>query len=164
MATLKNGATYRLANRADGNRSLNVYGTAPKSLANVCLYNSDDNDICQQWIFREENGHQMFVCKGNPGLALDLLTDSPSAGTNVNNYNAHVYAPSSTSYLRLMFASDNNPNYISIRLAGYADKYLTANQGSNGTSAGRDVNAKGNVYWYEGNLNDYSQDWEPILL
>ncbi len=163
--SLENGAIYRLACRADnGARSLNVYGTTPKSLANVCLYDSDDDDVCQQWIFREENGHQMFVCKGNTDLALDLLTDSPSAGTNVNNYNAHVYAPSKTSYLVLEPASDNDPDYISIRLSGYTNKYLTANQGSNGTSTGKDVNAKGNIYWYKGGLTDFSQDWEPILL
>lgn len=163
MATLKNGATYRLANRADGNRSLNVYGTAPKSLANVCLYRSSNSDICQKWVYREVGGHKYFVCKGNTGLALDLLTDS-SAGSNVSNYNAHVYAPSDTSYVTILGASDGNSRYIRIRLASNSSKYLTANQGSNGTAAGKDVNAAGNVYWYKGGLTDFSQDWEPILL
>lgn len=163
MFEFKNGATYRLANRADGNRSLNVYGTAPKSLANVCLYRSSNGDICQKWVYREVGGHKYFVCKGNTGLALDLLTD-PSAGSNVSNYNAHVYAPSDTSYVTIMGASDGNSRYIRIRLASNSSKYLTANQGNNGTAAGKDVNAAGNVYWYKGGLTDFSQDWEPILL
>lgn len=161
---LINGATYRLACRAENkNRSLNVYGTTPQKLANVCLFRSLNSDICQQWVYREENGRRYFVCKGNIGLALDLLTDS-SAGSNVNNYNAHVYPPSSTSYLVIEDASDKNYDYIRIRLANYTNKYLTANQGSDGTSGGRDVNAAGNVYWYKGGLTDFSQDWEPILL
>lgn len=161
---LINGATYRLACRAENkNRSLNVYGTTPQKLANVCLFRSKNSDICQQWVYREENGRRYFVCKGNIGLALDLLTDS-SAGSNVNNYNAHVYPPSSTSYLVIEDASDKNYDYIRIRLANYTNKYLTANQGSDGTSGGRDVNAAGNVYWYKGGLTDFSQDWEPILL
>lgn len=46
--------TYRLESRADTSRSLNVYGTTPKSLANVCLYKSDDNDICQQWLYEKK--------------------------------------------------------------------------------------------------------------
>ena len=159
---LINGATYRLACRAENkNRSLNVYGTTPQKLANVCLFRSKNSDICQQWVYREENGRRYFVCKGNTGLALDLLTD-PSAGSN--DYNAHVYPPSSTSYLVIEDASDKNYDYIRIRLANYTNKYLTANQGSDGTSGGRDVNAAGNAYWYKGGLTDFSQDWEPILL
>jgi len=164
MFEFENGATYRLVCRADkSKRSLNVYGTTPKSLANVCLYETKATDICQKWIYREVGGHKYFVCKGNTGLALDLLTDS-SAGSNVNNYNAHVYAPSDTSYVTIMDASDGNSWYIRIRLASNSSKYLTANQGSNGTAAGEDVNAAGNVYWYKGGLTDFSQDWEPILL
>ena len=48
MSILIDGATYRFENRADGNRSLNVYGTSPAILSNVCLWGSDDDDICQQ--------------------------------------------------------------------------------------------------------------------
>ena len=160
---LQNGATYRLENRADGRRSLNVYGNAPANLANVCLWNSDDNDICQQWVFKVVDGHRYFVCKGAPGLALDLFTGS-SATANVSNFNAHVYAPTSTSYLIMESASDGNSGYCRIRLANNTAKYLTANQGSNGTGAGRDVNAAGNVYWYKGGLTDYSQDWKLVLI
>ncbi len=160
---LQNGATYRLENRADGRRSLNVYGNAPANLANVCLWNSDDNDICQQWVFKVVDGHRYFVCKGAPGLALDLFTGS-SATANVNNFNAHVYAPSSTSCLVMESASDGNSGYCRIRLENNTAKYLTANQGSNGTGAGRDVNAAGNVYWYKGGLTDYSQDWKLVLI
>lgn len=160
---LQNGATYRLENRADGRRSLNVYGNAPANLANVCLWNSDDNDICQQWVFKVVDGHRYFVCKGAPGLALDLFTGS-SATANVSNFNAHVYAPTSTSYLIMESASDGNSGYCRIRLANNTAKYLTANQGSNGTGAGRDVNAAGNVYWYKGGLTDYSQDWKLVQL
>ena len=46
----------------------------------------------------------------------------------------------------------------------YNGRYLTANQNSNGTSGGTDVNAAGNVYFYGGGLTDRSQDWDPILL
>ena len=37
MSILIDGATYRFENRADGNRSLNVYGTSPAILSNVCM-------------------------------------------------------------------------------------------------------------------------------
>lgn len=156
---LVNGATYRLENRADPNRSLNVYGTSPASLANVCLWSSDDDDICQQWVYKVVNGHKYFACKANQNLALDLYTGSGSS--NVTNYNAHVYAPSSTSYVEI---EDSTGDYIQIRLEDYSNKYLTANQGSNGTSGGKDVNAAGNVYFYNGGLTDYSQDWLPVRL
>ena len=97
---LVNGATYRLQCRADSSRSLNVYGTTPTSLANVCLYKNDDNDICQQWVYKKSGTREYFVCKGNQNLALDLYTGSSSTA-NVKNYNAHVYAPSETSYVKI---------------------------------------------------------------
>lgn len=89
--------------------------------------------------------------------ALDPLTGSPAVGTNVINYNAHINAPSRNSYLILKPASDNDLDYISIRLANYMNKYYTANQDSKGTSDGKDINAKGNVYWCKGGLADYRQ-------
>lgn len=156
---LVNGATYRLQSRADTKRSLNVYGTSPASLANVCLYTNDNNDICQQWVYKKSGSREYFVCKGNQNLALDLFTGSSSAA-NVKNYNAHVYAPSETSYITV---EEISGGYIRIKL-DYNDRYLTANQGSNGTSGGKDVNAAGNVYFYNGGLTDLSQDWKPILL
>ena len=156
---LVNGATYRLENRADGRRSLNVYGNSPTSLANVCLWTSDDDDICQQWIYKKSGSREYFVCKGNPSLALDLYTGSSSTA-NVKGYNAHAYAPSETSYVTV---EEITGGYIRIKL-NYNDRYLTANQGSNGTGTGKDVNAAGNVYFYDGGLTDRSQDWEPIRL
>lgn len=156
---LVNGATYRLQSRADTKRSLNVYGTSPASLANVCLYTNDNNDICQQWVYKKSGSREYFVCKGNQNLALDLFTGSSSAA-NVKNYNAHVYAPSETSYITV---EEISGGYIRIKL-DYNDRYLTANQGSNGTSGGKDVNAAGNVYFYNGGLTDLSQDWKPIPL
>lgn len=156
---LKNGATYRLLNRADGDRSLNVFGNRPASQANVCLWSSNSNDICQQWIYKEEGNRKYFLCKGNTGLALDLFTGS-SSGANVTNYNAHVYRPTDTSAVEIEYISNS---YIRIKLSRNG-KYLTANQGKNGSSAGKDVNAAGNVYFYKGGLTDYSQDWKPILL
>lgn len=156
---LVNGATYRLENRADGNRSLNVYGNSPASLANVCLWTSDDDDICQQWVYKKSGTREYFVCKGNQNLALDLFTGSSSTA-NVKNYNAHVYAPSETSYVEI---EEISGGYIRIKL-DYNGRYLTANQGSNGTSGGKDVNAAGNVYFYNGGLTDKSQDWDPIRL
>lgn len=66
---LINGATYRLQSRADSSRSLNVYGTKPASLANVCLYPNDNNDICQQWVYKKSGTREYFVCKGNQGPA-----------------------------------------------------------------------------------------------
>lgn len=160
---LVRNATYRLENRADGGRSLNVYGDAPTNMANVCLWTSKNSDICQQWIYKKEGGHKYFVCKGAPSLALDLFTGSSST-TNVKNYNAHVYAPSDTSYLEIEDASDGNSNYIQIRLANNSAKYLTANQNSNGSASGKDVNAAGNVYFYKGGLDDFSQDWRPVRI
>ena len=94
----KNNATYRFICRADKNRSLNVYGdsgSVPSAQTNVCLYTSGANDTCQQWIYKESGGNKYFVCKKNPNLALDMYTGSTSGQTNVN---AHVYAPSNTSY------------------------------------------------------------------
>ena len=156
---LVNGATYRFENRADPNRSLNVYGNSPASLANVCLWTSDDDDICQQWVYRVTGGHAYLLCKGNQNLALDLYTGSGSS--TVKNYNAHVYAPSETSYIEI---EESDGDYIQIKLEDYSNKYLTANQGSNGTSGGKDVNAAGNVYFYNGGLTDDSQDWLPVRL
>ena len=158
MALVKN-ATYRLENRADGRRSLNVYGNSPSVLANVCLWDSKDSDICQQWIYKEEGDHKYFVCKGDPSLALDLFT-GPSSTANVKNYNAHVYGPSETSYVEI---EDISGGYIRIK-STYNNRYLTANQYKNGTGTGKDVNADGNVYFYNGGLTDRSQDWEAIQL
>ena len=154
--------TYRLESRADTSRSLNVYGTTPKSLANVCLYKSDDNDICQQWLYEKKDGHEYLVCKGNSNLVLDLFTGSSSL-KKVKDYNAHVYTRSNTAYLEFEETTDG---YVRICLAdgNYPTKYLTANQGSNGTSGGKDVDASGNVYFYAGGLTDYSQDWKLIPL
>lgn len=157
--SLINGATYRFKNRADGNRSLNVYGNSPSSLANVCLWTSNDNDICQQWVYRETSSTKYLECKGNSNLVLDLYTGNTST-PNVKNYNAHVYTKSSTSYINI---EDSDNGYIKIKLV-YNGRYLTANQNSNGTSGGKDVNAAGNVYFYNGGLTDHSQEWLPVLL
>ena len=157
----KNNATYRFICRADKNRSLNVYGdsgSVPNSQTNVCLYTSGANDTCQQWIYKESGGNKYFVCKKNPNLALDMYTGSTSGQTNVN---AHVYAPSNTSYLAF---EDTDSGYIKIRLSKYSNKYLTANQGDNGTNTGRTTHDKGNVYWYAGGLTDHSQEWKPVLV
>ena len=161
---LVNGATYRFQNRADPNRSLNVYGNSPAYLANVCLYTNNSNDICQQWVYREVGSHAYLECKGDPDLVLDLYTGSDSVAYE-NNYNAHVYNDvTSTCYIEILDASDDDPDYIQIKLEDYTNKYLTANQGSNGTAAGRGVNSNGNVYFYNGGLTDLSQDWKPIRL
>ena len=157
----KNNATYRFICRADKNRSLNVYGdsgSVPSAQTNVCLYTSGANDTCQQWIYKESGGNKYFVCKKNPNLALDMYTGSTSGQTNVN---AHVYAPSNTSYLAF---EDTDSGYIKIRLSKYSNKYLTANQGDNGTNTGRTTHDKGNVYWYAGGLTDHSQEWKPVLV
>ncbi len=153
---LKDGATYRLQNRADSSRSLNVYGISPTSLANVCLYTNNNNDICQQWVYHKVGNREYFTCKG---LALAIFTGLSSVA-NVKNYNAHVDDFTETSYVTTKQISDS---YIQIKL-NYNGRYLTANQGSNGTSNGKDVNAAGNVYFYKGGLTDHSQDWKPILL
>ena len=161
---LVNGATYRFQNRADPNRSLNVYGNSPAYLANVCLYTNNSNDICQQWVYREVGSHAYLECKGDPDLVLDLYTGSDSVAYE-NNYNAHVFNDvTSTCYIEILDASDDDPDYIQIKLEDYTNKYLTANQGSNGTAAGRGVNSNGNVYFYNGGLTDLSQDWKPIRL
>lgn len=157
---LINGATYRFVNRADGNRSLNVYGYSPASLANVCLWESSNTDICQQWIYKEEGSNKYLQCKGNTSLVLDLFTGS-STTANVKNYNAHVYTKSSTSYIKI--EEIENSDYIKIKLL-YNGRYLTANQNNDGSGSGKDVNAQGNVYFYNGGLTDYSQDWLPVLL
>ena len=157
----KNNATYRFICRADKNRSLNVYGdsgSVPSAQTNVCLYTSNANDTCQQWIYKESGGNKYFVCKKNPNLALDMYTGSTSGQTNVN---AHVYTPSNTSYLAF---EDTDSGYIKIRLSKYSNKYLTANQGDNGTNTGRTTHDKGNVYWYAGGLTDHSQEWKPVLV
>ena len=157
----KNNATYRFICRADKNRSLNVYGdsgSVPSAQTNVCLYASGASDTCQQWIYKESGGNKYFVCKKNPNLALDMYTGSTSGQTNVN---AHVYAPSNTSYLAF---EDTDSGYIKIRLSKYSNKYLTANQGDNGTNTGRTTHDKGNVYWYAGGLTDHSQEWKPVLV
>ena len=156
----KNNATYRFICRADTGRALNVYasaGTAP-SLSNVCLWTSSSSDMGQQWIYKESGSNQYFVCKANPSVALDMYTGS-TAGQN--NVNAHVYAPSTTSYLAF---EDTDSGYIKIKLARYSNKYLTANQGNNGTSNGRTTHDAGNVYWYAGGLTDHSQEWKPVLV
>ena len=156
---LVNGATYRFQCRADMERSLNVYGNVPTSLANVCLYENNSDDICQQWIYRKSGNHEYLICKGNENLALDLYTGSSST-SNVTNYNAHVYAPSETSYITIEEVSGG---YVRIKL-DYNGRYLTANQGDDGTSAGKSTHDPGNVYFYAGGLTDYSQDWKPIRL
>ena len=160
MSILKDGATYRFENRADGNRSLNVYGTSPVSLANVCLWGSSSDDICQQWVYEASaNGNRGYLrCKDASGLYLDVYTGSGAA--NVVGYNAHVYAISNTAYLEI---EEIAGGYIRIK-SMYNGRYLTANQGSGGTSGGKDVNAAGNVYFYDGGLTDRSQDWLPVRM
>ena len=160
MSILKDGVTYRFENRADGNRSLNVYGTSPVSLANVCLWGSSSDDICQQWVYEASaNGNRGYLrCKGASGLYLDVYTGSGAA--NVVGYNAHVYAISNTAYLEI---EEIAGGYIRIK-SMYNGRYLTANQGSGGTSGGKDVNAAGNVYFYDGGLTDRSQDWLPVRM
>ena len=160
MSILKDGATYRFENRADGNRSLNVYGTSPVSLANVCLWGSSSDDICQQWVYEASaNGNRGYLrCKGASSLYLDVYTGSGAA--NVVGYNAHVYAISNTAYLEI---EEIAGGYIRIK-SMYNGRYLTANQGSGGTSGGKDVNAAGNVYFYDGGLTDRSQDWLPVRM
>ena len=160
MSILKDGATYRFENRADGKRSLNVYGTSPVSLANVCLWGSSSDDICQQWVYEASaNGNRGYLrCKGASGLYLDVYTGSGAA--NVVGYNAHVYAISNTAYLEI---EEIAGGYIRIK-SMYNGRYLTANQGSGGTSGGKDVNAAGNVYFYDGGLTDRSQDWLPVRM
>ena len=160
MSILKDGVTYRFENRADGNRSLNVYGTSPVSLANVCLWGSSSDDICQQWVYEASaNGNRGYLrCKGASGLYLDVYTGSGAA--NVVGYNAHVYAISNTAYLEI---EEIAGGYIRIK-SMYNGRYLTANQGSGGTSGGKDVNAAGNVYFYDGGLTDCSQDWLPVRM
>ena len=160
MSILKDGATYRFENRADGNRSLNVYGTSPVSLANVCLWGSSSDDICQQWVYEASaNGNRGYLrCKDASGLYLDVFTGSGAA--NVVGYNAHVYAISNTAYLEI---EEIAGGYIRIK-SMYNGRYLTANQGSGGTSGGKDVNAAGNVYFYDGGLTDRSQDWLPVRM
>ena len=157
----KNNAIYRFICRADTGRALNVYGSSgsiPSPLKNVCLYDSRPSDTCQQWIYKEKNGNKYFVCKMNPELALDMYTGSVSGQNNVN---AHVYAPSDTSYLAF---EDTDSGYIKIKLSRYSNKYLTANQGDNGDNDGRTTHDPGNVYWYAGGLTDHSQEWKPILV
>ena len=166
MSILKDGATYRFENRAAENevdgkgRSLNVYGNSPSILANVCLWTSDDDDICQQWVYEasatEDRGY--LRCKGASNLYLDVYTGS--GASTVVGYNAHVYTISNTAYLEV---EEISGGYVRIK-SMYNGRYLTANQNSNGTSGGTDVNAAGNVYFYGGGLTDRSQDWDPILL
>lgn len=170
---LVNGATYRFENRADGERSLNVFGYSPSNLANICLYDSQDSDICQQWIYREQSGHAYLECKGKGAygekLYLDRYTGS-NGGYNVINFNAHAYDEiTDTCYIVIENAG---AGYVRIRTEdrvnlgnrGTNFMYLTANQNANGTSAGKDVNAPGNVYFYDEVLSDDSQDWLPIRL
>ncbi|HAB00724.1 MAG TPA: hypothetical protein DCE08_04465 [Ruminococcaceae bacterium] len=158
--SIDNGVTYRLECRADRNRSLNVYGTTPTSLANVCLYNSANNDICQQWVFVESGGNNKgyLKCKGNPQLMLDIYTGT--SNPTISGVNAQVYAQSETAYFEI---EDSSNGYIKIKSL-YNGRYLTANQGKNGTSGGKGVNSGGNVYFYNGGLTDNSQDWLPIKL
>lgn len=158
---LVDGATYRLQCRADTGRSLNVYGDSPSSLANVCLYKNNDNDICQQWVFEESSvkNRGYLRCKGSSDLYLDVYTGP--GDSDVVGYNAHVYSISNTAYLEV---EDIGNGYIQIRSI-FNDRYLTANEGSAGSDTGRDVNAPGNVYWYDlGDVTPMSQDWKPIRL
>ena len=163
MKKFEDGKTYRLINRADSaRRALNVLSDSkPAALTNVCLYKYDANDTCQQWIYKETSKGKYFVCKANTALALDQFTGSSSTA-NVKNYNAHVYAPSATSYIIPKYSYDSNGevSYVQIQLANDTTKYLTANENASGTAAGKDVNAAGNVYWYkkEG-VTPKSQDW-----
>lgn len=168
---LKNGATYRFLSReaesdagTNGKgRSLNVYGTQPTSLANVCLYTSDDSDICQQWVYVEDSdGLKYLKCKGNMDLALDLYTGASSV-VGVRNCNAHVFEPSETSCIEV---EDAGGGYIYIRLSDdlYRNKYLAANAGVNGTNSGKSFNSDGNVYFVEFNEGDPMPAWKPILL
>ncbi len=170
MSILKDGATYRFSNRAAENevngkgRSLNVYGNSPSSEANVCLWTSDDDDICQQWVYEasatEDRGY--LRCKElgeeDEELYLDVYT-GPGVSTVVG-YNAHAYSISNTAYLEI---EEISGGYVRIK-SMYNGRYLTANQGSNGSSTGKDVNAAGNVYFYGGGLTDFSQDWLPVCL
>lgn len=167
---LENGATYRFLSREAENdagtngkgRSLNVYGTQPTSLANVCLYTSDDNDICQQWVYVEENRKKYLKCKGNTDLALDLYTGASSV-VGVRNCNAHAFKPSKTSCIEV---EDAGGGYIYIRLSDFdhRNKYLAANAGANGTNSGKSFNGNGNVYFIEFNEGDPMPAWKPILL
>lgn len=167
---LENGATYRFLSREAENdagtngkgRSLNVYGTQPTSLANVCLYTSDDNDICQQWVYVEENREKYLKCKGNTDLALDLYTGASSV-VGVRNCNAHAFEPSKTSCIEV---EDAGGGYIYIRLSDFdhRNKYLAANAGANGTNSGKSFNGNGNVYFIEFNEGDPMPAWKPILL
>ena len=168
--TYENGATYRFLSREAENdagtngkgRSLNVYGTQPTSLANVCLYTSDDNDICHQWVYVEENRKKYLKCKGNTDLALDLYTGASSV-VGVRNCNAHAFKPSETSCIEV---EDAGGGYVYIRLSDdlYRNKYLAANAGVNGTNSGKSFNSNGNVYFTDLNEGDPLPAWKPILL
>ena len=168
---LENGATYRFLSReaesdagTNGKgRSLNVYGTQPTSLANVCLYTSDDSDICQQWVYEEDSeGHKYLKCKGNMDLALDLYTGSSSV-VGVRNCNAHAFAPSKTSRIEVEDAGGGDV-YIRLSDIEYRNKYLAANAGANGTNSGKSFNSNGNVYFIEFNEGDPMPAWKPIRL
>ena len=167
MIEFINDHVYRFISRADKKiaspgRAMNAYAAStPASLANVCLYDNTLSDTCQQWIYKETtSGNKYFVCKANTALALDQYTGT-SGGTNVINYNAHLYAPSSTSYIIWEYHYDveEDVDFMKIKLANDQSKYLTANEGARGSSNGS-VNAAGNIYWYpSANVTEYSQDW-----
>ncbi len=157
------GKIYRFINMADTNgRALNAYSdSTPSSLTNICLYTSNKNDDCQKWLYVKEGTHDYFVCKANPSLALDQYTGT-SGGSGVNNYNAHLYEPSETSYVIPEYARDSDGSIVSVKLQLECDptKFLTANENANGTSSGKSVNSNGNVYWYQSaGVTQYSQDW-----
>ena len=128
----------------------------------MCLYTSDDNDICQQWVYVEENRKKYLKCKGNTDLALDLYTGASSV-VGVRNCNAHAFKPSETSCIEV---EDAGGGYVYIRLSDdlYRNKYLAANAGANGTNSGKSFNSDGNVYFVEFNEGDPMPAWKPILL
>lgn len=168
MKNFEHNKIYRFISRADEDgRALNAFSASkPAALTNVCLYDDTPDDECQQWIYKETSKGNYFVCKANTALALDQFTGSSSV-SGVTNYNAHLYAPSKTSYIIPKYTRDSNGNvlYVKLQLAEDITKYLTANEGASGTAAGKDVNAAGNVYWYKSaGVTPMSQDWIPIDL
>lgn len=158
---LEVGGTYLFQNYANQNYALNVWCSnayPANPLSNVCLWETNPNDTAQRWkLIKDSNGHYLLQSEENPATYLDLYTGG-GTGANVN---AHLFTPSSTSYLSIDSASYG---CVTIKLLTRPNLCLTGNPNSHGSNTGKTKGANGNVYFdiYSSSRND--QLWKPLMV
>ncbi len=141
------GKKYRFVSCAYLGKALNIYGSGVNGIVsgrNICLFDDDDTDLMQEWMFKTSNG-DMYLCNSTrQSFVLDR--SSGVTGSPVNN--AHICSTSMTSkedYSIILEPYGGNKYIISLKNGALC---LTAMNGSTpeaGTISS--LGAAGNVCW-----------------